>query len=208
MTAPARSVRPDIDGRQVASDSQHAMSFTKDFNTERQRLAPLFTSASEADLAFHAAWDNGVVRLGVSRYKETEEYAETLSRFHTATRAIDQIVTEALAVAKQGDLGQLATLIAYLDLPGRYFRSGYQRADIWRLLKQVPLDEAQSAIVRRIILHHLEMAGHEFTEAAKVALRVSSPDFCRRVQHLRQSSKSYVASRAVRLLMRIEADSM
>ena len=182
------------------------MSFTKDFNAERQRLAPLFTAAAVADVACHAAWDNGVARLGVSRYKETEEYAETLSRFHTATRAIDQIVTEALAAAKQGDLGQFATLIAYLDLPGRYFRSGYQRADIWRLLKQVPLNEEQSAIVRRIILQNLETAGPEFKEAAKVAVRVSSPDFCKRIQHLRQSSRKYVASRAERLLARLEAE--
>lgn len=54
------------------------MSFTNDFYTEYQRLAPLFAAAENADKRFHAAWKDGAKRLGASRYKQTDEYQHTL----------------------------------------------------------------------------------------------------------------------------------
>jgi len=181
------------------------MSFASEFEAERRRLAPLFAVAADADKTFHAAWDEGVANLGVSRYKQTEQYARTLDHFHASRNAIDRIVSNALADAKQGRYGQFAMLFAYLDIPGRYFRSGYQRTEIWRLLKQLPLDEAQSAILRRIILHQVETAGPEFKDATKVAPSVSSPDFYREVQQLCESDRDYVSRRADRLLMYIDS---
>jgi hypothetical protein len=41
-----------------------------------------------------------------------------------------EIVSSALVHAKLGDLTQLPTLFAYLTFLGRYFRSGYQKAEI------------------------------------------------------------------------------
>ncbi len=181
------------------------MTFATDFSEERQRLRPLFSAAEKADRIFHAAWDKGVSDVGVSRYKKSETYSQTLDRFHATTRAIDCVISKALADVKQGDLRQLATLVAYLDLPGRYFRSGYNRTKIWRLLKAHSLDEVQSAIVRRIILQHVETAGPEFSDVAMVAAKVNSPDFYRDVQKLRESVKGYVSNRAERLLMHLES---
>jgi hypothetical protein len=181
------------------------MSFKRNFNAERLRLAPLFAAAVEADKTFHEAWNAGVAEIGWERYKKTDRYSQTLSCFSAARRAIDQKVSDALANAKRGDLTQLPLLVAYLEMPGRYFRSGYQRTDVWRLLKRISLDDEQSAILRRIILDQIGTAGPEFQEAAKVAPGVSSPDFCRDVERLCDSDRDYVSSRAEQLLTRIES---
>ena len=100
------------------------MQFAKHFHAEVNRLAPLFTAATVADMEFHAAWKEGTAELGVARYKETDRYLQTLDCFHAATRSIDEIVSAAFMQAKLGDQTQFPTLFAYLALPRRYFRSG------------------------------------------------------------------------------------
>jgi len=115
------------------------MSFSRYFDAETQYLTPLFTAAERADREFRQAWKEGLARLGTDRYKQTERCRETLERFHDTRQIIDEIVSTVLAEAKRGDFAQLPRLFAYIALPGRYFRSGYQRAAIWRFLKQLPL---------------------------------------------------------------------
>jgi hypothetical protein len=181
------------------------MSFTRDFNAEVERLAPLFAAAENADQEFHRAWKEGCNEFGYVRYKQTERYSETLDRFREATRSVDEVISTAYAQARLGDATQLPTLFAYIALPGRYFRSGYQRAGIWRLLKRLSLDEKQSGILHEIMLRQIQTAGPEFVEIARMAVKVNSP-YLR--EHLKlialQSGKGYVLRRVNRLLARLE----
>ena len=181
------------------------MSFAQCFNAEIQHLAPLFAAAEKADREFHQAWREGLAKLGTGQYKLTDRYCDTLERFHEARQVIDKSVLTALVQAKLGDLAQLPRLFAYISLPGRYFRSGYQRAAIWRFLKQLPLDEEQSGILRGIVLCQIEAAGPEFQEVSRAACRVDSAELRDNVNILGlRSEKDYVRQRAKRLLAQLE----
>jgi hypothetical protein len=176
------------------------MKFEAQVTAERTRLAPLFAAAVEADRAVHTAWKEGAARLGVARYKETENYDRTLRDFHDVRLTIDDIVRAAMVETKRGNLSGLPTLVAYLDLPGRYFRSGYTRGNIWRLLKQIPLDNEQQTIIRQVILNQIVTAGPEFQAAVMVAARFWSPEFSHEVSAMRHSDREYVVRRVEQLL--------
>lgn len=184
------------------------MSFTECFESELQRLTPLFTAAERADREFHKAWKEGCRELGCFAYKQTDRYGCTLDRFHLATQGIDGVVSAAFIQAKLGDETQTPTLFAYIALPGRYFRSGYRRADIWRYLKKCLADEEQIGILRKIVLHQIEKAGPEFWEICRTIVKLDSASFREELNSLRvQSKKEYVRQRVDRVLERLQSSS-
>ena len=179
------------------------MSFVQCYCAELRSLAPLFEAAMQADIEFHQAWDKGCLQMGFVEYKKTDQYLQKLNAFHNATACIDGIISTALLHAKLGDLERLPSLIAYLALPGRYFRSGYQRANIWRFLKKLPLNEEQADILREIVLCQVEAAGPEFQEICRFARRIDSVEWKQQLNELeQQSEKNYVRRRIKRLLAR------
>ena len=155
------------------------MSFTHDFTMECRRLAPLFAAAANADREFHAGWKEGLVRLGVGRYKQTEQYRRTLDRFNQSRQLIDHILATALSEAKAGKGTHLATLFAYLALPGRYYRSGYERASIWRFLKRLAynLDKLATTGIFGIVRNPIYSAWIIFIIPGLVLLSRSWPLF-------------------------------
>ena len=206
------------------------MSFTHDFNAECRRLARLFAAAEDADKAFHAGWKEGLARsedLSVScetsppidylsvianiahRYKQTEQYRDTLERFNESRRVVDQIIATAFSEARAGNHTHLAKLFAYLALPGRYFRSGYQRAKIWRFLKRLSLDDERADVLREIVLRQIAEAGPEFVEMRRAARNLNSAKLREGVRNLLlQPQKQYVLDRGKRLLSILEDRSM
>ncbi len=182
------------------------MSFTQHFNNELLRLGPLFASAENANKDFHRAWKEGIAKLGIGRYKQTEDYGQRLEHYRATRQTIDAVVSAAFTQAKAGDQSQLPTLFAYIALPGRYFRSGYRRADIWRFLKRLSLDEEQSDILRGIVLRQIETAGPEFTEIARTARTVNSAEFRENVRNVMDRyEKDYAFGRAKHLLTVLES---
>jgi hypothetical protein len=181
------------------------MSFVKCFEIELQRLAPLFAAAETADKEFHNSWNDSCKTMDFRQYKQSQRYVDTLDHFHEARRAIDNIILTAIIQARLGDLEQLPTLFAYIALPGRYFRSGYQRANIWRFLKRLCLDDRQVDLLRDIVLRQIETAGPEFSEFSKTARKLNSFDFRDGINDLySRSKKEYVRRRAKRLLERLD----
>jgi hypothetical protein len=180
------------------------MSFAQEVKAEIQHLGPVFAAAEKADKEFHQAWKEGLAKVGAGQYKQTDRYRDTLERFHAATRIIDEIVLTAFVQARLGDLAQLPSLFAYIALPGRYFRSGYQRAGIWRFLKKLPLDEEQSGVLRGIVLRQIETAGPEFREISQIVSIIDSADLRESVNTLGlRSEKEYVRRRVERVLGRM-----
>jgi hypothetical protein len=124
-----------------------------------------------------------------------------LEQFRKSRRAIDEVVSTAFLQANLGDLTQWPTLFAYLALPGRYFRCGYERARIWRLLKKLTLTDEQSRILRSIVLGQISAAGPEFVEIARAARKIDSADFRMQIAEIgARSEKNYVSQRTSRLL--------
>jgi hypothetical protein len=184
------------------------MSFTQDFHDQCQHLMPLLAAAEKADKDFHTNWKVGLQEFGAIRYKQTDRYRQTLNRFQQATQAIDKIVSVAFTQAKVGDHTQVPILFAYIALPDRYFRSGYQRASIWRFVKRLPLNEEHSRILRGIVLRQVEAAGPEFVEIMRVVQKIKSAELLESVRNiLLRPQKAYILARAKRLLSILEAGS-
>jgi hypothetical protein len=183
------------------------MSFSTRFHAEVARLTPFFAAAADADKEFHVAWREATPELGVARYKQTDRYGQTLNRFHEARGAIDEIISTAFIQAKLGDATQYPTLFAYLVLPGRYFRSGYQRAAIWRFVKRLPLDREQSRILGEIVLRQIETAGPEFAEIVRVARKINFAGLQENVKCLLlRTRKDYLVTRLKRLVSALESN--
>ena len=181
------------------------MSLTHDFKTECRRIAPLFAAAENADREFHTRWKEGLARFGAHRYKQTEQYRHTLDDFNESRRVIDQIIATALSEAKAGERTHLATLFAYIALPGRYHRSGYQRASVWRFLKRLSLDDEQAQVLRGIVLRQIAEAGPEFVEMRRAACIINSAELREGVRNLLlEPQKQYVLDRGQRLLSILE----
>lgn len=184
------------------------MLFTQYYSSELQRLSSFFSAASKADEEFHHAWKEGCAKLGLSRYKKTDRYGQTLQQFHQTCREIDEIVSTAFLHAKLGDLTQLPTLFAYITYLGRYFRSGYQRTEIWRFFKKIELSDEQCRILRNIVLNQIAAAGPEFAEIARTARKINSADFRENIFQIQlHSKKEYVSKRTKRLLSLLETKS-
>ena len=185
------------------------MSLRHDFDRECRRLAPLFAAAQNADRDLHAAWKEGVSLFGGHHhYKQTEQYQKTFDRFNESRQVIDQIIGTALSEAKAGKVN-LATLFAYTALPGRYYRSGYQRASIWRFLKHLTLEAEQVQILRGIVLDQITRAGPEFVEICRAARNIDSAELRESVRKLLlQPQKPYVLDRAKRMLDLLEHTSV
>jgi hypothetical protein len=193
----------------LSESSRWSMSFRHTFNAEYRRLAPLFAAAEKADKDFHAGWKEGLKRLGASRYKQSEQYQHTLDRFNESRQVIDQVIATALSEAKTGSHAHLATLFAYLALPGRCHRSGYQRASIWRFLKRFSLDDEQAEVLREIVLRQMAEAGPEFVEMRRAACIINSAGLREGVRNLLlQSQKQYVIDRGKRLLSILKGQPM
>jgi hypothetical protein len=182
-------------------------SFAQEFENECRRLAPLYAVAEKADIDFHAGLEHGAASLGAVRYKQTDHYRHTLNRFHESTQAINKIVSVALNQAKAGSHMQLSTLFAYIAVPGRYFRSGYQRARIWRFVKRLSLDAEEASVLHDVVLHQVKVAGPEFVEIVRFAGKINSAELREDVRNvLREPQKDYVFARAKRLLCVLEAN--
>lgn len=183
------------------------MSFNQSYHLELQRLRPFFLAASTADKEFHRALKENCSRLGLTGYKKTDLYDQTLNRFRQSCRVIDEIISMAFLQAKLGDLTQLPTLFAYLAFPERYYGSGYQRASIWRFMKKFPLDEEQCRILCAIVLNQIAAAGPEFIEISRTARKVNSADFRESIKSIGlQSQKEFISKRIKRLLSLLEFD--
>lgn len=181
------------------------MSFVQAVDAEIQHLAPLFAAAEKADRDFHKSWKETVAKIGADQYQQTERYRQTLDHFHAATQTVDTLVMTAFVQAKLGDHASLPRLFAYVSLPGRYFRSGYQRATIWRFLKKLPLDDEQNGILRSIAIQQIESAGPEFLEISRAATGLDSADLREELNRIAShTDKGYVRYRVKRLLARLE----
>ena len=79
---------------------------------------------------------------------------------------------------KAGSAEAIEMAIRYLEADPWYFRSGYHKADMLRLLRKHPLNEDQNSRLRRLIL--LRVRGRHVRETrdyCRFAPKVTNPDF-------------------------------
>ncbi len=89
--------------------------------------------------------------------------------------------------------------ILFLEVSPLYFRSGYHKATVARVLKAAPLDEPQKERLRRVILDAVSSGGPEFREYARLAIRVADADFMGKLNERLTEDQDWIRSRRDRV---------
>ena len=90
--------------------------------------------------------------------------------------------------------------ILFLEISPRYFRSGYHKAVVARVLKAASLDESQQGRLRKVILDAVSSrVGPEFSEYARLAIQVANEDFMEKLDSRLTVDQDWSRSRLERL---------
>jgi hypothetical protein len=102
---------------------------------------------------------------------------------------------------RAGHLEAIEDGIRYLEISPRYFRSGYYKAAVARVLKGASLDESQKERLRRVILDAVSsrVVGPEFNEYARLAIRLANLEFLGKLNDRLTNDQDWSRSRLARL---------
>ena len=170
------------------------MSFLNEINNEAKRVELVFQEAREAHLSFSKKWDEGYKKLGIN-YKGTKEYQESLDYFYLKTDFINNLVYAAMEKIKTGDLSSLPFLFAYLETNIKYYRSGYIKGEICRVIKKLNLNFEEKENLSRIILLNIGFAGREISEIAKLIPKINNDDFKTALFAFAEQSEDWIKKR-------------
>jgi hypothetical protein len=133
--------------------------------------SPEHTAAwQEAALAFHTEYDKLAFPGGLSREFE---------------------------LLRAGDVTAIEMAILFLEANPWFFRSGYYKVDILKLLRKHPLSDEQCARMRKVILERVrgrpvrEMRGY-----ARFAPKVSTPQFEAEMANIAENANRHAARHA------------
>lgn len=131
--------------------------------------------------------------------KNLSDYQKELNLFKLKTDAINTIVYLALKELKEGDKSQIATLLAYLSIKERYFRSGYIKEKICKALKKVEFNNEEQQLLTKIIVDNITNAGREFSELIKLVPKVKKQEILSMIDELKNTDQDYIQKRIDRI---------
>lgn len=142
--------------------------------------AGLLLRAAEVEAARKA------VGVAFSRLKDrrdaddpaTIEWQAELRRFRAAIDLAYPVgFWDYLVRAKRGDWSGLETLIGFLEADPFFFRSGYAKEKILKVVKRAPLDADQRARLREVCLAVVDGRDRrEFRDYCRLAARLDGPE--------------------------------
>jgi len=108
------------------------------------------------------------------------------------------------ALLKAGDSSEIDTAIAFLCVDPWFFRSGYMKEEIWRVLKRAPLSSKQQRTLEAIAEEYLDKAlRREFWTMARYVRIHGSEGFWSRIQTAAMSqAQTFRRTKAEWLLLR------
>ena len=122
------------------------------FSEQLKEFERLFAICERAKHVHKDGWNRNYPTMGLD-YKRTSEYNTNVEEFWRAFGAIDEKIYPV-------PTDYLDTALAYLAVPTRHFRSGYNKEEICQHLKHVPLKDENKQTIRRIwadVERHLGM---------------------------------------------------
>lgn len=162
-------------------------------------LAPLIGAANETKKKTDENHKKIYSGLG-TKYKNTQEYKDTISLFYKAHYQIDHRIGDAIERLKSGDRSSMPTILAYLSIAERYFRSGYTKEEIIKQLKNIELTAEEKEILKKILLEQFVSAGSEFNEFVKLYPILHDQELLTEIKNLETHNKDYVIQRVARIL--------
>ena len=120
---------------------------------------------------------------------------------HAIERAYPPGFREALDALRSGDPAGLETAIDVLEGDPLFFRSGYVKAELIRLISRQPLTETQMARLRDVVLGIVDRRdGREFRRYCRLARRLDDQGLRRDLDVRRRSDDADIRRRAAWVL--------
>lgn len=141
---------------------------------------------SPAQLAERACFANTILHQAHQIYwknkhstKAKEAWLESVENFHQAVSDVyPKGFFEHFEGFCKGEQRHLEMYLSFLELNLWFFRSGYLKADIMRVLKRTKLDDIQTKRVRSIILDAIKQHyRREFRSYCRLAQKVDCSEF-------------------------------
>lgn len=128
--------------------------------------------------------------------KATETFQNSYDRL-----AFPGGLTAGLALLQKGDPSTIEIAITYLKANPYFFRSGYIKGTIARLLKQVMLSSQQVQELQNILLDTISTSGKEYREYCRLACKIATEDFRNRLQeYINQAPDKSITQKAQNML--------
>ena len=140
-----------------------------------------------------------VHEMSRERSKSPEHMAawrEAALAFHTQydTLAFPGGLTKEFELLRAGDVTAIEMAIRFLEANPWFFRSGYYKVDILKLLRKQPLSDEQCARMRNVILERVRgRPVREMRAYARFAPKVSTPEFEAEITNIAENSNRYAA---------------
>ncbi|MGA9980546.1 MAG: hypothetical protein WBQ08_18140 [Candidatus Sulfotelmatobacter sp.] len=98
---------------------------------------------------------------------------------------------------RAGDATAIEMAIRFLDANPRFFRSGYYKVDILKLLRKHPLSDEQCDRMRKVILERVrDRPVREMRAYARFAPKVSTPQFEAEMANISENANCHAARHA------------
>jgi hypothetical protein len=137
---------------------------------ERSKSPEHMSAWEEAARAFHTAYDKLAFPGGLSREFE---------------------------LLRAGDVTAIEMAIQFLEADPWFFRSGYYKADILKLLRKHPLSDEQCARLRKVILERVrDRPVRELRAYARFAPKVTTPPFEAEITNIAENANRHAARHA------------
>jgi hypothetical protein len=106
---------------------------------------------------------------------------------------------------RAGNVRHLETALSFLEADPLFFRSGYTKADVLRVIKRLPLTPGDKTRLRSIVLHRIaNRGGREFRHYCHLAGRLDGVGFRASVASLVASDDPAISRRAQWVLSAID----
>lgn len=107
------------------------------------------------------------------------------------TLAIPGGLTHNLNMLKQADLDAISMAIAFLQANPVFFRSGYIKEQLLRILKKTPLSQEQIIALQEILLNEIIKApARGYTDYCKLARAIQDDQFKEKVENMLGSTNN------------------
>jgi hypothetical protein len=106
-----------------------------------------------------------------------------------------------IELLRAGDPDAIEMAVRFIEANPWYFRSGYHKADVLKLLKKLPLSDDQCARLRQAILERVRGRPlREMRAYGRLALKISSPEFEMELANIAKNANRQAARHAQLIL--------
>ena len=131
--------------------------------------------------------------------EHTTAWREAARAFHTSydKLAFPGGLSREFELLRAGDVTGIEMAIRFLEANPWFFRSGYYKTDILKLLRKHPLSDEQCARMRKLILERVrDRPVREMRAYARFAPKVSTPQFVAEITNIAENADRHAARHA------------